>query len=81
MVDDAVKVKVVYTEGCANTLPTIQRIESMAMELGVAIELTRVLIHTQPEAEAHRFLGSPTVQINGLDLDPVIRDKQSFGFT
>jgi len=81
MVDDAVEVKVVYTEGCANTLPTIQRIESVAAELGIAMELTRVLIHTQPEAEEHRFLGSPTVQINGLDVDPAMRDQQSFGFT
>lgn len=81
MVKDAVKVQVVSTEGCANTLPAIQRIESVAAELGIAIELTQVLIHTEPEAEEYRFLGSPTIQVNGLDLDPVMRDRQSFGFT
>lgn len=81
MAGSAVKVKVVYTEGCANTPPAMERIQSVAAELGIAIELTRVLIHTQTEAEEHHFLGSPTIQLNGLDMDPAMRGRQSFGFT
>jgi len=49
--------------------------------LGIAIELTEVLVSTEEEAEAHRFLGSPTVQVNGLDLDPAMRTQTAFGFT
>jgi len=76
-----VSIKVVYTEGCPNTPPTIQRIREVAAELGIAIELTEVLVSTEEEAEAHRFLGSPTVQVNGLDLDPAMRTQTAFGFT
>lgn len=81
MIHDTVHVTVVYTEGCANTPPTIQRIREVATELGVPVELTQVLIRTEEEAEAHRFQGSPTVLVNGLDLDPVMRGQRTFGFT
>ncbi|GAB4402524.1 MAG: hypothetical protein Kow00123_12880 [Anaerolineales bacterium] len=81
MTRDVVQIKVVYTEGCANTPPTIQRIREVAAELGIPIELTQVLVNTEEEAEAHHFLGSPTVLVNGLDLDPAMRNQTAFGFT
>ncbi len=81
MSQDVVHVQVVYTEGCANTPPTIRRIHEVAAELGIPIELTQVLVRTEEEAEEHRFLGSPTVLVNGLDLDPAMRGQTAFGFT
>lgn len=81
MAGDIVQIKVVYTEGCANTLPAFQRIREVAAELGIPIELTQVIVRTEEEAQAHRFLGSPTVLINGLDLDPSMRNQTAFGFT
>jgi hypothetical protein len=38
------------------------------------------LIRTQEEADAWRFLGSPTVQVNGLDIDSSARTSSIFGF-
>lgn len=81
MAQNAVEVKVVHTEGCANTPPTVQRIREVAAELGIPIELTQVMVSTEAEAEAHRFLGSPTVLVNGLDIDPAMRGQTAFGFT
>lgn len=78
---NVIEVKVVYTDGCANTPPTVQRIREVAAELNVPIDLVQVLVQTLEEAEAHRFLGSPTVQVNGLDIDPTVRGVREFGFT
>lgn len=77
----SIQVKVIYTEGCANTPPTIQRVEEVARKMGIGIVLTTVRIATQDEAEAHRFQGSPTVLVGGLDVDPAMREGRSFGFT
>lgn len=79
--DRPIDVKVIFAEGCENTPPTIKAIEKVAAELDVAIELRQVLVRTQAEARANRFLGSPTVQINGLDLDPAQRNNRNYGFT
>lgn len=77
----AIQAKVLYAEGCANTPPTVERIREVAAQLNVPIDLVQVLVQTLEEAEARRFLGSPTVQVNGLDIDPAVRGVREFGFT
>ncbi len=76
----AVRVKVLSTEGCASAPETVERIRETAGELGVEIALEEVLVATEEEAVAQRFLGSPTVQVNGLDLDPSMREETKVGF-
>jgi hypothetical protein len=69
-----------YTEDCPAMPNTIERIRKCVAELGVRVELRKVLIDSQEEADRTRFLGSPTVQINGIDIDPSVRDSKIFGF-
>ena len=56
-----IQVKVVSLEGCMATPPTIALINETAGELGLMIELQRVIVRTALEAETHRHIGSPTV--------------------
>jgi hypothetical protein len=74
------KIRILSTEGCANTPLTISRIEEIAKELGVSIHIEKLQITTQEEASRNRFFGSPTVQINGVDLDPEKRESTAYGF-
>jgi hypothetical protein len=74
-------VRILYTNGCANTPPTVKCVRDVAQELGLEIDLDLVLITTQDQANAFRFLGSPTVQVNGQDIDPAARTAKAFGFT
>ena len=73
-------VKILYTEGCAATPKTIQLVQDVAHEMGVPILLQRTAVVSAEEAAALRFLGSPTVQIDGLDVDPAARASTAFGF-
>jgi len=75
-----VKIRILSTVGCLNTPPTISRIEEASKELNTPIDIERVIITTQDQANAYRFMGSPTVQINGVDIDPEMRDNQAYGF-
>lgn len=76
-----IRVSVLSTAGCGNTPPTVRLIEDTAAELGLAIELASIPIDSQEQATAHRFCGSPTVQVNGLDIDPAMRDCESHNLT
>jgi hypothetical protein len=76
----ALDVVVLYNEGCPATPKTIERIEECLSELGLHAEVRKVLVKSREEANAWRFLGSPTVQINGLDMDPAVRNAKFFGF-
>ena len=77
----AVQVRVLSSEGCANALPTVERIRQVAQDLGVPIELTTVVVTTREEAQALRFLGSPTVQLDGRDVEPAARGATGSGFS
>jgi hypothetical protein len=74
-------VVVLHNEGCPATPKTIELIKECILELGIKnIDFQEVLIATQEEAEEWRFLGSPTVQVNGIDIDPSARNSNVFGF-
>lgn len=73
------RVKIVSLEQCGATQQTITLVHEVARDLGIAIEFEHVLISTPEEARMHRHIGSPTVQIAGMDIDPGARDVQQFG--
>ncbi len=72
-------VRILYSSLCPGhkeTLQlTIQAVDSMALE--AAIE--QIDVETEEDAARHRFLGSPTVQIEGQDVEPAARDLTDFG--
>lgn len=73
-------VVVLHTEGCPATPQTIALIKQCILGRGLDIDVREVLIRTPEEAEVWRFLGSPTVLVNGVDIDPAARDSTVFGF-
>ncbi|MEW6426822.1 MAG: hypothetical protein AB1568_02180 [Thermodesulfobacteriota bacterium] len=75
------QVRVVSLERCAATPSTIALVKETAAELGIAIDFTHVIVRSPEEAAEYRHIGSPTVQINGLDIDPEARDVVQFGIT
>jgi len=76
-----IKAEVLSVRDCPATPATISLVETAAGELGIDIALTNVVINTLEEANEYRFIGSPTVQINGLDIEPSMRYLTQFGLT
>ena len=75
------RVRIVSIEGCAGTAETIRRVTHAAAELGIAIECEHIVVSTPQEAALYRHLGSPTVQVNGRDIEPEARAVTRFGLT
>jgi mercuric ion transport protein len=75
------RVQVLYFEGCPNHAPTVARVRSELLSHGLPKEIEEVEIHDQAEAEALGFLGSPSVRINGLDIEREARNLKSFGMS
>ena len=68
-------------KGCQATPQTIKLVESVAKEMNINIKLTEIVIKTPEQAQKNRFLGSPTVRFNGVDIDPASRKIELFGVT
>jgi hypothetical protein len=75
-----ISIVVLHTEGCPSTPKTVDRIRDCTSEVGIPADLREVLVRTQEEADAWRFLGSPTVQVNALDIDSSARNQQHIRF-
>jgi len=52
----------------------------VAEAIGIQIQISKRLIETARQAEEMRFLGSPTVLVDDLDMDPAARESVSYGF-
>ncbi len=73
-------VEIHYLSGCENVPPTLRLIERIAKKLGIHIQLREVKLDSQADFVKLRFRGSPSVMINGQDIDPAARSCTVYGF-
>ncbi len=75
------KVNVLYFAGCPHHKPAVALVREVAAKLGLTAEIGEVEVNSQADAERHRFLGSPTIQVDGLDVEPEARDRHDYAFS
>jgi hypothetical protein len=73
------KVELLYFDGCPSHERLLPRLRELvtAADPGAEVELRR--IQTIEEAERERFLGSPSVRVDGRDVDPGAEERGDFG--
>jgi hypothetical protein len=72
-------VDVLYFEGCPNHVRARNLVETVLSEHGVIAEIRVVCVIDAADAEEKRFLGSPSVRIDGIDVDPSVSLVERFG--
>jgi hypothetical protein len=73
------QIDMLYCEGCPTHVPTVGRVKQRVADVGLAVTVADVQITTPEEAQQWRFLGSPTVFVHGMDIDPLARQPTSSG--
>jgi hypothetical protein len=73
------QIEVLYFDDCPNHLPTVERINSVLREESCRADVREVLVQDVSTAERMKFLGSPTVRVNGIDIEPAAKDRRDFG--
>ena len=56
-------------------------IEDYIRKMGLAVSVERIRVVSDEDVQVHRFIGSPSVRINGLDIEPSARSVTQYGFT
>ncbi len=74
-------IEVLYFEGCPHANAAVDAVREAVVRLGVDAEVTLRRIESPEAAEAERFLGSPTVRVDGRDIDPAAAGAKRFGLT
>jgi hypothetical protein len=72
-------VRILYSSLCPGHKETLRLAIDAADSLGVDAAIEQIDVETQADATRLRFLGSPTVQIEGKDVEPAARIRTDFG--
>jgi hypothetical protein len=64
------RIEVLYFEDCPNYLPAVACIRTVLGQEALSAEISEVEVKDATAAKALDFFGSPTIRINGLDIDP-----------
>jgi hypothetical protein len=74
-----VKIEILYFPGCPNHEPAVERVREVLREEATRAELVEVLVTDTAVAQQLAFLGSPSIRVNGQDVEPVARAARAFG--
>ena len=69
---------ILFFAGCPNYEKTREMVEAASSAAGVVSELRLTEVTSQAEAERLRFLGSPSVRVDGRDVEPGADERETF---
>jgi len=75
------QIEILYFEGCPNYEPARALVERLARELDLEPEIELIEVADPEAAVALRFLGSPTVRVEGMDVEPGAEERHDFAFS
>jgi hypothetical protein len=73
-------IEVLYFEGYANYPPIVERLKNVLRQEGLWAEIHEIKVQDECAAKALNFFGSPTIRVNGLDIEADARDMTQTGF-
>jgi copper chaperone CopZ len=73
------KVEILYFDGCPHYRPAVEQVREALRLEGLTAELVEINVPDAARAQELKFLGSPTIRVNGDDIEPAARSSTNFG--
>jgi hypothetical protein len=73
------KIEVLYVPNCPNHAVALERLREILAGESLEAHLNEVLVSDAGMAQSLKFPGSPTIRINGQDVEPQSEQITSFG--
>lgn len=73
------RIELLYFDGCPSYERFLPRLRELVTQAGVADEVEPRRVESEEGAVAERFLGSPSVRVDGVDVEPGARERCDFG--
>ena len=73
------KIELLYFDGCPNVTATLERLKGILAEIGLNAPIILTKVADREMAQLAGFLGSPTIRINGVDIEPSARSSKDYG--
>jgi hypothetical protein len=72
-------IELLYFDGCPNHEALLTHLQEMLDDVEPTAELVLRRIADDADAQRERFLGSPTVRIDGHDIEPGASERADYG--
>lgn len=66
------KIEVLYSPDCPNYVAALALVHEVLAETGIQAQVELVRVETEDDARRLQFIGSPTVRVDGLDVEPYV---------
>lgn len=75
------QIEILFFASCPGWQAAMERVQQVVAEEGLddGVAVRAIPVETEHEAVRLQFLGSPTVRIDGRDVDPTASSKTTFG--
>ena len=74
------KIEFLYFEGCPSHVKARQLLNEVLREEKIQVPVEKKVIAGEEAAVAEKFLGSPSIRIDGVDADPRARKSADYGY-
>jgi len=75
------KIEVLYFDGCPHYKPAVDLVLDVLKEEQVSAQVAEVNVGDPETAKATAFLGSPSIRVEGLDVEPEARAVRDYGIS
>lgn len=69
------KIEFLYFDGCPHHKEAYKALVEILAQQRIAAEVARIEIKDDEEAARQKFVGSPTIRIDGMDVDPLTDNR------
>jgi hypothetical protein len=74
-----VRVELLYFDGCPNHEALLPHLQALLDDADMHVEIALRNVPDDEAAQRERFLGSPTVRVDGHDVEPGATGRTDFG--
>jgi hypothetical protein len=74
-----VRIELLYFDGCPNHEAFLPRLRELLARAGADVPVRERRVVSDADARRERFLGSPTLRVDGVDADPGAGGRSDYG--
>jgi hypothetical protein len=74
-----VEIDLLYFDGCPSQEAFLPRLHELLDRAGVDATVRLIRVQSDADAARERFLGSPTLRVDGRDVDPGAAERSDYG--
>ena len=73
-------IEVLYFRGCPNYRPALERLQLVLQQERLSAKVSEIEVKDEVHGKALKFVGSPAIRINGLDVEVNSRTAEEPAF-